>query len=282
MKIDIDNLKISIDKLNNLLIDYEKIYKNFYHEMVNVKSYWHDNHANAFFERIQKEKKENIIFYKEFKAICDLYKYIFNKYQNIGKKIEFELDNRDILLGKIDDYINIIDDVINKYKHLDCNFALDESRYFIAERKEYAKIKNNLLEIRENNKNIIDDIASIEKQVKLKISKISIRTITDNGIKNFSLGNDEDVYFDFDNVDISIKKLNFYIRDESINFEEISGLFDVINYDYNTDNRDDFTNLLEMFIHKYKIIINNHKNSLSLININREVYTNVDNMVSWE
>ena len=90
MKIDIDNLKISIDKLDNLLIDYEKIYKNFYHEMVNIKSYWHDNHANAFFERIQKEKKENIIFYKEFKAICDLYKYIFNKYQNIGKKIEFE------------------------------------------------------------------------------------------------------------------------------------------------------------------------------------------------
>lgn len=275
MKIDIEKLKISIEKLNNLLNDYENIYKSFYHEMVNLKSYWHDAHANAFFEKIREEKKANTVFFREFKSICDLYNYIYNQYLDMGDKINFDLSNREIFISKIDKYINNIDNVINKYDNLDTDFDLEISKYLSEEKSKYSNIKEKLLSIKESNKEIIDNISNIEKQIKLKISKIHVKAIESNSIADSSLGSLDDVYVDVDNMNLIVNKLEFYVKNESINFESVNEILSEIGYIYNTDNRDKLNDLLIKFIRKYKVIIKNHRNNVILINNNKDRYNNI-------
>lgn len=275
MKIDIEKLKISVEKLNSLLNDYDSIYKSFYHEIVNLKSYWHDAHANAFFEKIREEKKVNTLFFREFKSICDLYNYIYNQYLDIGDKINFDFSNRDIFISKIDKYINNIDNIINKYNNLDTDFDLEISKYLSYEKSKYSNIKEKLLSIKEANKEAIDNISNIEKQIKLKISKIHVKSIESNSIVDSSLGNLDDVYVDVDNMNLIVNKLEFYVKNESINFESVNEILSEIGYIYNTDNRDKLSDLLNKFIRKYKIIIKNHRNNVILINNNKDRYNNI-------
>ena len=275
MRINVNNLKISLDKLKNLLDDYEDIYKSFYHKMVNLKGYWHDAHANAFFEKIREEKKSNVIFFRELKSICRLYNYIYSQYLNVGGKIDFDLSNKEIFINKIDKYINNIDSVINDYANLESKFDLSIDKYLNDEKKKYNNVKEKLLLIKEKNKEYINNIFSIEKQIKLKISKIHIRKVSSNSTFISGIDDNSDVYVDIDNINLIINKLEFFVKNESIIFDSINEIFSEIIYLYDTENKDKLNTLLNSFIRKYRIIIKNHKNNILLIRNSKEKYDNI-------
>ena len=104
---------------------------------------------------------------------------------------------------------------------------------------------------------------------------MTIKSIESNSIVDSSLGNLDDVYVDVDNMNLIVNKLEFYVKNESINFESVNEILSEIGYIYNTDNRDKLSDLLNKFIRKYKIIIKNHRNNVILINNNKDRYNNI-------
>lgn len=279
MKINIDKLLVSRDKLIELLNNYEQIYNNFYHEIENVKNYWHDSHANYFFGSVVEEKKENIVFFEEFNSIVDIYSYIVNKYQYIGNNIEVDLNNRDDFIVKMDNCITGIDDIINMYRSLDSRFLMEVNKSLLDEEDKCSKIRNRLLSIKESNKRCLNEVEEIERQISLKISKINIVTVKENNYKNDSLGQVDDKYMDVDNVDIITKKLQFNLKEEEINYEDVSKIFSSINYFYNTNNKSDLDNLIMEILYKFKSIINIHRNRISILELNKNNYQDTLSLV---
>ena len=279
MKININKLLIIRDNLIELLNNYEQIYNNFYHEIENVKNYWHDSHANYFFSSVVEEKKENVVFFEEFKSIVDIYSYIVNKYQDIGNNIEVDLNNRDDFIVKMDNCITGIDDIINRYRNLDSRFLMEVNKSLLYEEDKYSKIRNKLLSIKESNKRCLSEVEEIERQISLKISKINIVAVKENNYKNDSLGQVDDKYMDIDNVGIIIKKLQFNLKEEEINYEDVSKVFNSINYFYNTNNKNDLDNLIMEILYKFKSIINIHRNRISILEFNKNNYQDTLSLV---
>ncbi len=113
LKIDVNKLSVLHSKMISLLNNYEKLYCLFYREINNVESYWHNCYANAFFNNINNEKRKMIIFMKNLNQFVI---YIIKEYLKVGNKIEFNAENQDSVFDRFNNYINFIDDIIEKYK----------------------------------------------------------------------------------------------------------------------------------------------------------------------
>lgn len=259
MKINIEKLKINIDKYNNLLEEYENTYLNFYYEAEANNQYWYNSTANYFFALIEEEKKENKIFYEELYSLKLVFDYLIDNYQTYGKKITLDLENKDIIINKLNNYK--INDISNLLNDID----------IINIEKSKTKLKNidkNILEYKETFKKTCNNIEKIEEKIKLKLSKITISPIEENSPVSHQLGSTEEVFINVDKLENSIKKLEMYQNEEAIILESFKETFKDVNYNYITNNKDTLENLELEILSKYKIILNNHNNNIKLLNDN--------------
>lgn len=268
LKIDVNKLSVLYSKMISLLNNYEKLYCLFYREINNVESYWHNCYANAFFNNINNEKKENDYFYEEFKSICDLYNYIIKEYLKIGNKIEFNAENQDSVFDKFNNYINFIDDIIEKYNRLSDTTVFNLNENLNKEKIQLIDVKKKLSDIRLSNKELSGIINENEKKIKLKISNVDIKMISKNSTILTPIGNTKKSYFDENGLEISIKKLDFYIKEEEVIFDDFKKIVDNMKCFYVTYNKESLNKLITSFCYKFNIIINNHKNSVIVLRNN--------------
>ena len=268
LKIDVNKLSVLHSKMISLLNNYEKLYCLFYREINNVESYWHNCYANAFFNNINNEKKENDYFYEEFKSICDLYNYIIKEYLRIGNKIEFNAENQDSVFDKFNNYINFIDDIIEKYNRLSDTNVFNLNENLNKEKIQLIDVKKKLSDIRLSNKELSGIINESEKKIKLKISNVDIKMISKNSTILTPVGNTKTSYFDENGLEISIKKLDFYIKEEEVIFDDFKKIVDNMKCFYVTYNKESLNKLITSFCYKFNIIINNHKNSVIVLRNN--------------
>ena len=185
MIIDVNNIKDEIVKLNDLLDKYEDNYLNLYNEINNASSYWNDLISVKFFDSCKIEKIETKTTLEEIKSIIDIYNYILEKYQEIGKKIKFEIKNRDIVINGFNNYIIKVDDLIREYNSINFNCNIKISNML---NDQLYKLKNNrkiLNNIKDKVKDIFDNIEEIEKEINLRLSKINIDIIKEIDISIF-------------------------------------------------------------------------------------------------
>ena len=185
MIIDVNNIKDEIVKLNGLVDKYEENYLNLYNEINNASSYWNDLISVKFFDSCKIEKIETKTALDEIKSIIDVYDYILEKYQEIGNKIKCEIKDKSIIISNFNNYIVKLDDLIREYNLLDYNF--DHKISSILNDQLY-KLKNNrkiLNSIKNEVKDIFDNIETIEKEINLRLSKINIEIIKETDISTF-------------------------------------------------------------------------------------------------
>ena len=185
MIIDVNNIKDEIVKLNDLLDKYKDNYLNLYNEINNASSYWNDLISVKFFDSCKIEKIETKTTLEEIKSIIDIYNYILEKYQEIGKKIKFEIKNRDIVINGFNNYIIKVDDLIREYNSINFNCNIKISNML---NDQLYKLKNNrkiLNNIKDKVKDIFDNIEEIEKEINLRLSKINIDIIKEIDISIF-------------------------------------------------------------------------------------------------
>lgn len=254
----------------SLLNNYEKLYCLFYHEINNVQSYWHNCYANAFFNSVNKEKKENDYFYEEFKSICGVYDYIIKEYFKIGNKIELNVENEDSVIGGFNNYISFINNIIEKYNELSDTDILGVNEFLYKEKNQLIDVKKKIEDIRLCNRELSDIIVESEKKIGLRISSIDIKMINKNSTNLSPIGNTKKSYIDENGLEISIKKLDFYIKEEEMIFSDFEEIVDNIKCFYVTYNEKSLDQLLDSFCYKFGIIIGNHKNNVIILRDNLE------------
>jgi len=185
MEINVSNLKTEVSNFNKLVEEYEKIYLNLYNELSSVSFFWKDNHANLFFEHISFEKLKISKSFEELITLKNQYQYIIEKYQTIGNRIIFDLNNRNDIINKFDTYISGIDRIVQSYESLDLSFCREfvssinhQKTTLIKEKSQVGELKNKVIEM-------LNKIEEIEKEIKLKISSINIEILKETAINDF-------------------------------------------------------------------------------------------------
>lgn len=185
MQINILKIKSEIDKLNNLIEDYEVNYLNLYNEINKTSSLWQDNNAKKFFKNIDIEKRKAKQFIDEVNYIIDIYKFLVKKYEKIGKKISINIKAKDEVVAELNKYLDQLQNIINYYNNLDLSFCLQEQNILLAQKQKLKEEKQIINKIKEGIKAKYNYIEEIEKQVNSKILKLDIEILKVTEINNF-------------------------------------------------------------------------------------------------
>lgn len=187
MEIDIDSLKVEVNKLNKLIQDYEQNYLNLYNELSSASFFWKDKNVFNFSDRLVKEKLEVSTTFYELNNIKDIYDLVVLKYQKFGTKIRFDLSMKDSVFTMFDNYLVILDEVINGYINLDLSFCIGtvEADLILNEQKTLVYVKSNLLKLRDRIKNTFINIESIENDVNLQLSRVKLNVIKEDQVTEF-------------------------------------------------------------------------------------------------
>lgn len=127
-----------------------------------------------------------------------------------------------------------------------------------------------IISLKEKYKKIFNDIEKTEKSVKLQLDKIFIKRIKENTIKLHYKESSKGFKVRMDMISNSVKKLNYFIADEDICLESLNELFKEFCYD--TSNSIILENIEFDIINKYKIINQNRKNNITVLNYVVEKY----------
>lgn len=185
MQINITNMKLKLITLTNKLNDYQDDLLNLYNELNNASSYWQDPHAIKFFNNVKKEQLQANNLTNELTSLQEIYTYLVDKYETIGNKIQFELDQKNACFAKIDNFLTKITQIINAYNHLDTSFCPEEAKYIQNEQRKLLKVAENLKTIRKDLKIIFNEIEETEKNIQAKLSKINLEIVKETDIKEF-------------------------------------------------------------------------------------------------
>lgn len=176
MKVNVENLKNDIRRFNKFLEEYDEIHLRMYHEFFSSTSFWNDPHAISYFKEIDIEKKDASTMVMELTSLKDLYEYLIESYEKIGKTIEWNLNYKRKIIKSLEAYIEKLKQILKKYDNLKLT-NLDDIRELIETDKQ--KIVSNLnmttnyLEQAQKNYN---ELTRIETEVKFKVSKLRIGT----------------------------------------------------------------------------------------------------------
>lgn len=185
MEINVTHLENEYKKLNNELETFYNNYLNIYNGLNNANNYWQDYHARLFFSSVNGEKNKVNNTYNEINDIKDIYKYLIDEYEFIGKKIKVNLDGKDEIVSKFNNFTDKVNELISIYNSLDLSFCPSIANKLYNQKDKLVKIKEEMLSSKNKLKEVLEKIESIEDEVNLKISKINLEEIKETDIKEF-------------------------------------------------------------------------------------------------
>ena len=159
---------------------------NIYNELNWASGYWNDFHARLFFTNVNSEKIKLNNTYSELKTLNDVYTSLINQYKRIGNKIRVNLEGKDKVIAKFNEFRENINELIVLYNDLDLSFCTSTiANKLIKQKQDLLNIKEDLIQDKEKIKDIFEKIEEIEKDVNLKLSKINIEVIKEADINEF-------------------------------------------------------------------------------------------------
>lgn len=184
MEINILKIKEELTKIDNLYEDYEKIYINLYNEFKKIQSVWISQKSNEFNNYILSEKQKVKQTIDDMKNVNNIYDYLVENYKILGDKIKFNINNKDKVIDKINNYQDKLVKIINKYNNINFKEYTEEEKMIIFQKEILLNNKENLENIKKQILDKLKKIEEIEKEVSLRISKIDIEIIKESDITN--------------------------------------------------------------------------------------------------
>ena len=185
MKINLQLLREKTNNINKLIEDYEELNLNYYNKIKEIEHYWNNQKAKQLLSTIEEEKKEVTKEINNLKEISTIYDFIYNKYNNIGKNISVNIDEKEKMLAKVNKCIEKIKYVMTLYKNIDTtNYKIEQITIINSHNKKLAEQLKKMNDIKEKLNKSIKDIEEIETSIKNKISRINIEIIKETDISN--------------------------------------------------------------------------------------------------
>lgn len=177
------NVEINLKNTEALLLELSKTYKEYYENinglfltLRNANNYWHDGNATKFFASLEQEKLKNQKEVINISNKIEILRYIYSKYIELGKEIKCNLDNKDKVINKINQCINITSQLIKNYNSLNMYFAYEKYSLY-NEKSKLNSCYNNLVTIKEKVNKTYKKIEEIETEVSNKILSLDIINI---------------------------------------------------------------------------------------------------------
>jgi len=134
--------------------------------------FWNDKIAESFYQELEIEKIKNEKEIIKINEKINLYEYIYLNYSKIGNKIKCNLESREYITNKLNEYLKKISKIINMYEFLDTSFCLEEQEKIIKELNQLKNLENKVDEIKKNIIKTFDVMMEIEKEIETKIIKL--------------------------------------------------------------------------------------------------------------
>lgn len=173
----VDDLLNELSSLNAVINNYEENYKAIFKELDNSKSFWNDGYAKSFYNDEIIENYQNKEHNSNIRSLEKIYKYIIEKYQEIGSKIEIELSYRDNILENFNKRISDIRDIINQYKGIDTYYCPKERNVIENQIKDLRATITAIRQSKEEYKNLFDKVETIEKNIRERLARIEVYPI---------------------------------------------------------------------------------------------------------
>ena len=272
MIVNVQEIEIKKDKIKKNISDYYSNFLNYYNELSIIESNWHDGNSLPFFEAIEETKKVGKSVYQSVKQLIKIYSFIVTEYQKMGDKIEYDLDNSDRVIYKIEELDAKLDDILKQYFDLQMSNINVEFKDIIYRQEERIKrVKEQLGDVKDKNKELSVIIEEINAKVKSKLSKIDIVIVQDEEYPHWIKQLDE-IVVNPNEMDISLKKLEMYKKEEDLIIEELENNFKDISYDYHTDYEDEIKELQTELINNLKSIDIIHENNILKITKHKDEF----------
>ena len=280
MLIKINKFSNQLDKYKTSLNELESLINKYYQELFQAKIYWKNSIANYFFDSIEQEKKQIKNFVLELIETKNIYEYILNSYSKYDNKLEVNLENIDKLINKIED--KNLEEIFLEYERLEINFDNDICEKIKNQQSKIKKAQDEETNYKNKLKSELKRIQEIEKNIKQKLIKITIPKIQENDFQNHELGNNNEVYFDVEQLDITTKKIIMYKEQIMLIFENIKIFFSEIKYNYISENTQYIEKINLDIENRCKIIKNNIENNIKLLNNNISSYKETELRINKE
>lgn len=182
VRIDISRLKTELIKLNQLLEEIEENSLHFYNTLSSVSFFWKDHYSTLFNETINHEKIDIQNTILEMKSLKQVYEYLIEQYQEIGKKIKVDFEMKMEVLLKIEKHIDLLTEIIHSYENLDLSFCYSERSYLLKEKQALKQTKEKVQNLKIAVKEMFKKMEEIEKHVSVKLNRFDIEILKETEI----------------------------------------------------------------------------------------------------
>lgn len=187
MEINIANIEKECSTLKKNIDSFYDNVLTIYNELNWVKGYWDDYHARLFFTNVNSEKMKVVNTYNELKSVSNIYESMVERYKSIGNKIQVNLEEKDNVLAKFNNFYDKVNELISSYNNLNLGFCAGSSiaNRLYRQKQDLLKVKASLNVYKERVKTTFETLEEIERDINYKISNTSIEEIEEANISEF-------------------------------------------------------------------------------------------------
>ena len=243
MLINVEEIKLLSIKMKKIRDNYEDICINYYGNLNSIKEYWKSNKSDSYFNVVNSEKKYYFELLNNIDDLLDIFKYLINKYNSIGNVIRYDFSLEDSYLQKKSSIIDSLNDILNIYNNLNLkNINSSTLNLVMKEKKILLDGLRSLDEYCDENRNMMNEIISIENELREKFSKLNVITVSISDFKDY-LSNKETEYntivVEEEKIQTIYSKLEFYLNEEQKLINDLNDTFIEMSDYYKSDNIDD-------------------------------------------
>lgn len=242
MLINVEEIKLLSIKMKKIRDNYEDICINYYGNLNSIKEYWKSNKSDSYFNVVNSEKKYYFELLNNIDDLLDIFKYLINKYNSIGNIIRYDFSLEDSYLQKKISIIDSLNDILNIYNNL--NIKKINSSILNLITKEKDILLNGLKFLEEYcdaNRNTMNEIVSVENDLREKFSKLDVITISVSDFKDYIFNNKEkhdEIVVDEGKIKTICSKLEFHLSEEQKLINDLNDIFIEMSDYYKSDNID--------------------------------------------
>lgn len=172
IRVNTTELNSEIAQLLKNIKKYETLKLNIYNEFKDVGVNWFDGNSKVYQQKIKLEETETRLLIGYLNDELDVLQYIYDKYAELGKKIQCELKFKLSMIKKIEAVALSVQTIEGNFNSVDKSFAYPEQGSINAETQAIGKVKERLQQLAIATGKILDKIEAFEKEIKSKMRKL--------------------------------------------------------------------------------------------------------------
>ena len=170
--IDLTELSNQINKLDNLIDEYEEIQLNIFNQLKDASINWNDGNSLIFNEKMYDDKKESELFLMYIKEKKELFNFIYTNYSQIGKKISCNLEKKNDVVSLINSCLFQTRAILNEFNQINTSFNYYEQDNILQQRQKIIDVDKIIKDIKYNIETTYTKIEKLEKVVQKKVQEL--------------------------------------------------------------------------------------------------------------